>query len=162
MATLLAKNTSLCALPDELVLEIARHIPNIQNFALTKKALFLISTDVLLQRAETRSSLVRVCQAIRGMSLWTGVRELIDKLLTRVHAQVIQAFNTGNWHRGTWTLKVIQQLPSDTRISDDYFFSVVEAGYAYVTQTTVLSEISVTPDIFPHTHIPVWPTGACI
>jgi hypothetical protein len=129
--------TSLGMLPDELLLVIARNVPNIWNLALTNKAFFQICADVLVDQANTSASFSEVCRAIRCM---TEPDYLIGKFLTRVSTRVIEDIHNSKFPRAERVLEIIERLPPNTRVPDNFFLSVVEKGRDFILQAIDDSE----------------------
>lgn len=127
----LEMGTSLLELPDELLLKIVRNVAQVRNLTVANKRLSRICADVLVQ---TSDSLPNACRAIRCVMAWADPGDLVDKLCTRICAKVIQAIGNGDLFLAKSALKVIKQLPSNTRIPDNYFFGVATAVRDFIIQ----------------------------
>ncbi|KAF2023579.1 hypothetical protein EK21DRAFT_94791 [Setomelanomma holmii] len=116
-----AMSIGLRTLPNELLLEIIRFIPEecIMHFAHTSKAHLNISADFLLKRASTAASMTRASYAIRNVSGCLGAKELIYEFRKRVHARIITAFESGQLPNARLFLQVLQTngLSKDPTVS---------------------------------------------
>jgi hypothetical protein len=125
--TSLEMSSSLEALPNELLLQIFKNLPNVWDVALTNKVFLPISADVLRQR---------VVQAINNsnFAIAKSTLEVVKRLLSNTRVPddyfsgvvaagrdvIIQAINNSRPTIAESTLEVIKQLPSNTRIPDGF------------------------------------------
>jgi hypothetical protein len=122
----LEMSVGLDTLPDVLLLNIIRIVPDVLPVALTNKRFLQISADVLVQQAATIESFSKATAAIEWLSGWANTGRLVDELYKHGCVQAIEYIICRNFEAATIVLDIIHQLPDTVRVTDNDMLQVVK------------------------------------